>query len=73
MWLVFVFVNNDNRDILCVCLFFFTESSIEKNFYKDSSGCDLEEFIKKTLVKSKKDKQMLLSLERDFKIFVDSQ
>ncbi|KAK7092417.1 cAMP-regulated phosphoprotein 21-like [Littorina saxatilis] len=48
------------------------ESSIEKSLYKDSSGCDLEEFIKKTLIKSKKDKQMLLSLERDFKIFVES-
>lgn len=49
------------------------ESSIEKNMYKDSSGCDLEEFIKKTLVKSKKDKLMLLNLERDFKIFVNSE
>jgi hypothetical protein len=41
--------------------------------YKDSSGCDLEEFIKKTLAKSKKDKQMLLTLERDFKVFVQSE
>ncbi|XP_076456005.1 uncharacterized protein LOC143290449 isoform X6 [Babylonia areolata] len=51
------------------------ESSMEKisNIYKDSSGVDLEEFIKKTLVKSKKDKQMLLNLEKDFKIFVESQ
>lgn len=48
------------------------ESSVEK-IYKDSSGVDLEEFIKKTLLKSKKDKQMLLSLEKDFKMFVESQ
>ncbi|KAL8592580.1 hypothetical protein ACOMHN_030265 [Nucella lapillus] len=47
------------------------ESSVEK-IYKDSSGVDLEEFIKKTLLKSKKDKQMLLSLEKDFKMFVES-
>ena len=68
--LVFLVLVN-SRKVNSVCLS--SESSIEKNFYKDSSGCDLEEFIKKTLVKSKKDKQMLLSLERDFKIFVDSQ
>ena len=59
--------------VVVVLFFLSVESSIEKSFYKDSSGCDLEEFIKKTLVKSKKDKQMLLNLERDFKIFVDSQ
>ncbi|XP_025080628.1 cAMP-regulated phosphoprotein 21-like isoform X3 [Pomacea canaliculata] len=46
------------------------ESSVEKYAYKDNTGVDLLDFIKKTLFKSAKDKKMLLQLEKDFKRFV---
>lgn len=39
--------------------------------YKDNTGIDLEEFIKKTLNKSTKDRKMLQQLEKDFKKFID--
>ncbi|XP_067687345.1 cAMP-regulated phosphoprotein 21-like isoform X2 [Haliotis asinina] len=45
------------------------ESSLDTQ-YKDSTGIDLEEFIKRTLNKSVKDKKMILQLARDLKKFV---
>ncbi|KAK7485065.1 hypothetical protein BaRGS_00023704, partial [Batillaria attramentaria] len=48
------------------------ESSIEKGLYKDSTGVDLEEFIKKTLHKSPKDRKMMLQIERDFRHFLEN-
>ncbi|XP_041371870.1 cAMP-regulated phosphoprotein 21-like isoform X3 [Gigantopelta aegis] len=45
------------------------ESSLD-NQYKDSTGIDLEEFIKKTLNKSVKDRKMLLQLAKDLKKFI---
>ncbi|XP_055957062.1 cAMP-regulated phosphoprotein 21 isoform X2 [Patella vulgata] len=45
------------------------DSSLDST-YKDSTGIDLVEFIRKTLNKSVKDKKMLLQLEKDFKKFI---
>ena len=39
--------------------------------YTDSTGVDLEEFIKKTLNKNPKDRQMLYGLEHDLTDFIN--
>ncbi|XP_063424016.1 cAMP-regulated phosphoprotein 21-like isoform X2 [Mytilus trossulus] len=47
------------------------DSSFDKSPYKDSTGIDLEEFIRKTLNKTQKDRSMLLKLETDINNFIN--
>lgn len=46
------------------------DSSTEMPCYTDSTGIDLEEFIKMTLNKNHKDRIMLLKLEKEFTDFI---
>jgi hypothetical protein len=46
-----------------------TDSSVDTP-YKDSTGIDLEDFIKKTLNKTPKDRSMLIKLEVDLIKFI---
>jgi len=46
-----------------------TDSSVDTP-YKDSTGIDLEDFIRKTLNKTPKDRSMLIKLEVDLIKFI---
>jgi hypothetical protein len=46
------------------------ESSITGGFFTDSTGVDLAVFIDATLHKNNKDRQMLLQLEHELRLFV---
>lgn len=48
-----------------------TDSSLDKGTYKDSTGINLEDFIRKTMNKTPKDRNMLLKLETDLTNFIN--
>ncbi|OWF43005.1 cAMP-regulated phosphoprotein 21-like [Mizuhopecten yessoensis] len=47
------------------------DSSLDKGTYKDSTGINLEDFIRKTMNKTPKDRNMLLKLETDLTNFIN--
>ena len=51
------------------CIMFLSDSSVDTP-YKDSTGIDLEDFIRKTLNKTPKDRSMLIKLEGDLVKFI---
>ena len=50
-------------------IMFLSDSSVDTP-YKDSTGIDLEDFIRKTLNKTPKDRSMLIKLEGDLVKFI---